>query len=261
MSSFEAAAQIFESSFSKEDYFESLSAEFTKNTLVESIKRADTPLIFLLGEPGVGKTYMLHLIKEELRDSHRIIMVQEPFLTPESFLQFIVGADSSSASLAELKERATQMYSDVAHLIIIDEAQLLSESVLEYIRILSDTKVFHFMLSMHKEDGELILKKPHFASRDHRSVTLGILESSEVKNYMESQLLRHGMGDFAAMFREKELAMIATYTSGNFRMLKQMFKTIFSLMHYAKLHGHKDYCLPNRCIVMMAAIDLGCLDA
>ncbi len=261
MSTFETAAEIFESSFSPENYFESLSAEFTKNTLIDSIKRGDVPLIFLLGEPGVGKTYMLHLLKKELSDSHRILMAQEPFSTPESFLQFLLGHDSHNLSLSELKERVLVMYQDMPHLIMVDEAQLLDENVLEYIRILSDTKVFNFMLSLHKDEGELILKKPHFASRDHRSVTLGILEPVEVKNYMQSQLLRHGLGDLGTMFADKELKMIATYTSGNFRMLKQLYKSIFTLMHDAKVHGHKDYTTPNSCIVTMAAIDLGCIDA
>ncbi len=263
MSSFNRAAAVFEASFLKDDYFESMSAEFAKNTLLGIIDADNVGLLFLLGEPGVGKTYMLHLLNAELASKQRIIMSEEPFSTPESFLQFLLSgsAHDRSLSLSELKAQAIARYQEMPHLIMIDEAQLLHESVLEYIRILADTRVFRFVLSMHRHEGEAILKKPHFASRDHRVVMLGLLEPSEIKNYLESQLLRHELGTLAELFHNKELQMIATHASGNFRMVKQMLKRIFSLMDYAKKNAQNEYVTPNRCVVTMAAIDLGCIDA
>ena len=263
MSSFEEASKVFESSFEKDDYFESINAEFAKNTLLKIIRNKEVTLTFLLGDPGVGKTYMLHLIKEELSQTHKVLISAEPFSSPESFLQFLLSdvVNSSHLSLSELKERAVTLYKESEHAILIDEAQLLSENVLEYIRVLSDTKVFNFVLSMHKQEGEAIVKKPHFASRDHRVVTMGLLESGELKHFLESQLLRHNLGNLAELFKEKELHRIESYSAGNFRMLKQMLKTIFALMDYAKINALKAYVKPNECIVSMAAIDLGCIDA
>jgi predicted AAA+ superfamily ATPase len=263
MSAFEKASKVFESSFLKDDYFESMSAEFAKNSLIHAIKNEQTPLLFLLGDPGVGKTYMLHLLKEDFTHTHRILMASEPFATPESLLQFLLtgtGHDSG-LSLLELKERAVNIYKNIPHIIMIDEAQLLSESILEYIRILSDTKAFRFILSMHREEGELIVKKKHFASRDHKVVTIGLLEQGELKHFLESQLLRHELGNMAELFKTKELVLINRYAAGNFRMIKQMLKRIFSLMDYAKTNALKPYVTPNKCIVMMAAIDMGCIDA
>jgi len=263
MSSFEEASKVFENSFLKDDYFDSISAEYAKNSLIKIIQNREVPLTFLLGDPGVGKTYMLHLIKEELSINHKVVMASEPFSTPESFLQFLLSdiVNSSHLSLTELKERAITLYKDSTHIILIDEAQLLSESVLEYIRILSDTGAFYFVLSMHKQEGEDIVKKPHFSSRDHRVVIMGLLESSELKHFLESQLLRHGLGNLAELFKPKELASLNEYSAGNFRMLKQMLKRVFSLMDYAKINALKEYTIPNKCIVTMAAIDLGCIDA
>lgn len=263
MSSFEEASKVFENSFLKDDYFDSMSAEFAKNSLIKIIRNREVPLTFLIGDPGVGKTYMLHLIKEELLPTHKVVMTTEPFSTPESFLQFLLSdiVNSSHLTLTQLKERAITLYKDSAHIILIDEAQLLSESVLEYIRILSDTKIFYFVLSMHKKEGEAIVKKPHFSSRDHRIVIMGILESSELEHFLESQLLRHGLGNLAELFKPKELISLNKYSAGNFRILKQMLKHIFSLMDYAKKNALKEYTVPNKCIVMMAAIDLGCINA
>lgn len=263
MSSFEKAAKVFENTFLKDDYFESMSAEFAKNSLLHAINREKTPLVFLLGDPGVGKTYMLHLLKEELAQTHRVLMASEPFATPESLLQFLLMDTGHDAglSLLELKERAINSYKNIPHIIMIDEAQLLSESILEYIRVLSDTKAFRFILSMHREEGELIVKKKHFASRDHKVVTIGLLEEGELKHFLESQLLRHELGDMAELFKTKELRLLNHYAAGNFRMIKQLLKRIFSLMDYAKINALKPYVTPNKCIVMMAAIDMGCINA
>ncbi|MEA1920562.1 MAG: ATP-binding protein, partial [Campylobacterota bacterium] len=186
MSSFEKASKVFEHSFLKDDYFESISSEFVKNTLLKTIQNEETALVFLLGDPGVGKSYMLQLLKEELTPTHRILMAAEPFGTAESFLQFLLSDHSYDAdlSLSQLKEHAIAQYKSTPHVIMIDEAQLLNESILEYIRVLSDSKAFRFILSMHREDGEAVLKKPHFASRDHRVVTIGLLEANEVKHYL-----------------------------------------------------------------------------
>ncbi len=263
MGQYAQAAEVFENSFLEDDYFESMSAEFAKNALINIIRDNKVGLLFLLGEPGVGKTYMLHLLKAEFAQQRRILMAAEPFGTPESFLQFLLknSGHDATLSLSEMKEHAVELYTALPHLIMIDEAQLLSDSVLEYIRILSDTGIFRFILSMHAQEGEAILKKPHFASRDHRVVMLGLLQSSEVRNYMESQLLRHSLGELSQGFGQKEIDAIARHASGNFRMVKQMLKRIFSLMDYAKANGIASHSAPNRCVVTMAAIDLGCIDA
>ncbi len=265
MSSFEEAANIFETTFSRDDYFDSMSAEFAQNALEHIIEENRVGMLFLLGNPGVGKTYMLHRLKERFTSKRRIIMAEEPFDTPEALLHFLLSKsmqeERRALQLSELKERAMTLYGATPHLIMIDEAQLLGESVLEYIRILNDSNQFRFVLSMHQNEGEAILKKPHFASREHRVVILGVLKSDEIKNYVESQLLRHQLGDIGNLFMDKQLQAIAHYTQGNFRMVKQMLKRIFMLMDYAKKHAYDAYVTPNRCVVTMAAIDLGCIDA
>jgi predicted AAA+ superfamily ATPase len=261
MRDFEKAAQIFESSFLADEYFDSMSCEFAKNTLINIIKNTETPLAFLLGDPGVGKTYMLHLIKKSFSDTHKILFASDPFTSAESFLQFLLGERyDANLSILDLKESAIAMYRDLDHIIMIDEAQLLDESILEYIRILSDTKVFNFILSMHKDDGMAIVKKPHFASRDHRVVTIGLLEKKEFKHYLESRLLQNGLGSLAESFKDRELSLISRYANGNFRMSKQMLKHLFLIMDHAKINGLEKYVNPNRCVITMAAIDLGFLD-
>jgi len=262
MSSFDKASRLFDTTFDTKEYFESMSAEFTKNSLIKSIQTDETPLLFLLGEPGVVKTYMLHLLQHSF-PSKKFITSTEPFSTPESFLHFLLQnvEYDRAMNLTELKMVASEHFKDQDHLIVVDEAQLLSESVLEFIRILSDTTHFKFLLSMHKEDGELIVKKPHFASRNHRVITLGILKPLEIQHYIEAQLLTHELGNLSELFQKPQIKHLSTFSQGNFRVVKQLLKHTFSIMDYAKTNGHNKYVTPTSCVITMAAIDLGVVDA
>ncbi|RUM61934.1 MAG: hypothetical protein DSZ03_07640, partial [Sulfurimonas sp.] len=195
MSSFHDASALFDTTFDTQEYFESMSAEFAKNSLMQSIESRQTPLLFLLGAPGVGKTYLLHLIKQYFAHK-RTLFTADPFRTPEAFLHFLLQEQPChrSASLTELKDAALSLFKEQPdHLIIVDEAQLLDESILEFIRLLSDTGSFNFLLSMHHDEGMRIVKKRHFASRNHRVITLGILQSHEIQKYIEAQLLAHSL--------------------------------------------------------------------
>jgi len=265
MSDFLKASEIFDSSFSKGDYsnasfyFESIAAEFTKNSLLKSVNAKDIPLMFLLGEPGVGKTHMLNVIQQSLAPNKKILFSSEPFRTPESFLHFLLKDESFNRdlSLPELKEEAIRRFNGVDNLIIIDEAQLLDTIILEFIRILSDSNQFNFLLCMHKDEGEAILSKNHFASRNHTVVTLDLLTKNEINKYIESQLLRHGLGNISEIFKSKAIKQLQTLSKGNFRVLKQLLKHTFSIMDYARSNGHKKYITPNNCVITMAGIDLG----
>ena len=263
MSSYEKAVNVFNTTFESDKYFESLSSEYTKNSLLKTITDGKTPLIFLLGEPGVGKTYMLNLLMDKFSVDKKILFTSEPFSTPESFLSFLL-KDSEidkNINISELKEEAIKLYKDVDNLIIIDEAQLLKDSVLEFIRTLSDTNHFNFLLSMHKQEGEKIVKKAHFLSRDHQIVTLGVLQNNEIKKYIESQLLLNGLGTINDLFDKNAVKHIGKLSVGNFRIMKQLVKHCFLIMDYAKIHGHIKYTKPNSCVITMSAIDLGIIDA
>jgi len=263
MSSLIKASDLFNNAFDLSEYFESVTASAIKSNLIRTIDEDKTPLIFLLGEPGVGKTYMLNIIKENYILKKRVLFSNEPFSTPESLLYFLLKNQSLSKTLSitELKDIAINIYSQEENIIIIDEAQLLSDNVLEYIRILSDTGYFNFIISMHKEEGLEILNLQHFASRTHLEMTLEKLSINEITNYIHAQLFRNSLGNFVEYFTLKEIKQINAYSNGNFRQIKQMLKHIFSIMNYASENSKIGYDTVNRCVITMAAIDLGIIDA
>jgi len=263
MSSFRKASSLFHNTFDSSEYFESVSASTVKSNLIRVIDENEVPLIFLLGEPGVGKTYMLNIIKENYILKKRVLFSSEPFSSAESLLYFLLKNQSPSKdlSLSELKELAIYHYSKDDNIIIIDEAQLLSETVLEFIRILSDTGYFNFIVSMHKEEGLEILNLQHFASRTHLVLNLEKLTLNEILNYIHGQLFKSSMGEYAEYFNLKEVKQIDNYAEGNFRQMKQMLKHIFSIMDYADNNAKIGYTTPTKCVITMAAIDLGIIDA
>lgn len=261
MSDFLEASKLFETTFDQEYYFNSIEASFVKTNIIKIINAKKTPLIFLLGVPGVGKTYMLHMIKNELKDKKKILFSDEPFSTPESFLHFLLQGEEfdSDASLSELKEKAIDTFKSKDNLIMLDEAQLIEEKVLEFIRILSDSGYFYFLISMHEEEGRVLLSKKHFASRDMHKVTLGILKKNEILRYIQFELVKEKLTELAGLFTNKQAKQLEKLAKGNFRLLKQLLKHSFLIMDYAYKQKHVRYTRPTRCVITMAAIDIGVL--
>ncbi len=263
MLDYKEAARIFEDRVDGTEYFDSSSAERSKTILKSLASEPEKKLLFLLGNPGVGKSHMLETISKEMEGERLIVHLKEPYFEPRSFLARLLGEANESAEgeMETLKERAVGFFSENEHLIMIDEAQLLDEKSLEFLRILSDTKAFRLLLSMHSKEGEEILAKPHFRTRSHRVVEMGVLLPQEVERYISSRLKRAGLEEISAMFTRKHFRLIHRYTEGNFRVLKRMMQSMFELMQHAKENGLSDYSRPSKCIVDMAAMDLELLDA
>lgn len=266
MGDFQKASRLFEDRVDRNDYFDAASSELSKTTLLSLIDAAERKPVFLLGDPGVGKTKMLYTIRqalEERGDTRTIVHLSEPYFDPESFLRRLLKENGlpTEGSLDELKSRAVEYFRGHEHLIMIDEAQLMNEPSLEFLRILSDTKAFRFLLSMHKEEGEEILAKPHFKSRSHSVVEIGRLDAVEVGEYLTTTLLKEGLGEIATMIDKKSSQRIHRYSEGNFRHVKRMAQVLFELMEHARSNGLKKFRKPNACLLDMAAIELGLLDA
>ena len=49
-------------------HFNSISFEYSKNELVDAITKKESTMVFLLGDPGTGKSYLLNYAKDNLKD-------------------------------------------------------------------------------------------------------------------------------------------------------------------------------------------------
>ena len=261
---FDRAAELFLDKVVAEEYFSTRSSERARRILDRLIQENQTPLIFLLGEPGSGKTQMVKLLEKELPQKGRVpILFDDPFCDRSALLQKLaqkVGIETD-ANDERLKQRLCRVYGEYPHLIIFDEAQLLTFEVLEFIRILSDTGEFRFLLAMHRKEGEAILAKPHFRSRPHRVVETGMLDEEEILHYLQLKFREAGLHELIDLMDRHQIKKLHRLSRGNFRMTKRLLHAAFSLMHEAQKRNMQRYARPCDTIWCMAAIQTGAEDA
>jgi len=217
---YENLIKEFEDSL-EDNVFETLSFNFAKKDLAES----KANLKFLIGVPGSGKTFLL-------KHTYQDIPILSTLLSKE---------DIDNA----LKEN---------NFLIIDEAQTLDNSLIEYIRMLSDTKKYNFILSMHLKEAKEILNKEHFKSRSIDVVELQPISKNEMIQYINVKLLENNANH---LFTKKEFNKIYKYTKGNFRYIKKFVKTLFELLEFATTNKIQKHLKINNCLITMTALKLG----
>jgi len=199
------------------------------STALSSLIDSKNNLKFLIGEPGVGKTFLLNLYKKEI-DNHILI---DGLISKEQFNDVI-----------------NKNYD----MIIIDEAQLLDMRMIETIRTLSDNDKNKFLLSMHLKDAKDILQKEHFKSRSIDVIELKPITKEEMIKYINSILFLNNANH---LFSDKEFKIIYKYTNGNFRYIKKFVRTLFELLKFAKENKLEQYENVNKCLLTMTALKLG----
>ncbi len=261
MRDFNSAKEIFKDVIDTSFYFDSLSAEFAKKMIRDFIFQKNVPLMFMIGDPGVGKSYLLRLIEKEIKHKYLTVFLDNPFFDKKDFLELLYKAKGlnfdKDKNFNDLKNEIIREYKDIKHVIFIDEAQLLSEEQFELLRILSDTKVFKFVFTMHKEEGKEILKRKHIKSRDKSVIEINGLHKNEVLRYIQSSLISNSFMEIAQMFSKNHALKIARYSSGNFRVIKRFLYKLMVLLDFAKKNSLKRYEQINSTLLLMVAIDLG----
>lgn len=258
MSKWLDAADRFEERRDSSDYFEVQSALSAIEQLKNLTAHSFPQLIFLIGEPGSGKSFLLNYLNDQWKDERDLLLIETPFMNPMELLHILIshkGSVPEGEKIEALRAQATELYRGTDHLIMIDEAQLLSQEMKEFIRILSDSKAFWFIIAMHRAEGEAILRAPHFKSRPHRIITLSSLSPVEGQNYLRSELRRIGLGEIVDEFTPKLVKTAYRISKGNFRNFKKIFYHLFRLLHYTNVHSKTGYLRPSECTLTMAALD------
>jgi len=257
MSKWLEAANKFEERRDSSDYFE-VQASIGAIEKIQTLLTTVSPqLIFLLGEPGSGKSFLLYHLKNLWDKERNILLIETPFLTPLNLLKKLLnhkGIECNGDDIEALRTQATELYGAQKHLIMIDEAQLLSPETKEFIRILSDSKAFWFIIAMHQSEGKAILRAPHFKSRPHQIINLSALSLHECKNYLHRELLRIGYSEIIDEFSIKLIAKAHKISEGNFRNFKKIFYHLFYLLHYTNVHNKSKYLRPSSCTITIAAM-------
>lgn len=264
MKDFEAAKEFFKDTVDPSFYFDSMSSEIARNNLKEAIGDSSNTLIFILGDPGVGKSHMMRVMHGETLMHTATLLIEYPFFDSRDLIKVLYEHKNipfdTRKSHVEYMDELLQQYAGTVCTIFIDEAQLLSYEQLEFIRILSDTKLFQFVLAMHKEEGMQLLEKKQFKTRSKLVIEYGNLEENEVLRYIQTLLMGHTHHDIGLMFTKNEARVIARYAKGNFRMIKKFLYTLMKLLDYAQKKGLSKYRKLNSCLLTMAALDIGLIN-
>jgi len=263
LADYKKLASVFEERADISRCYETRSFMKLNNELHFILQNETKQIIFLIGEPGCGKSVFLNNLKNHTPQGAEVIKFDTPFFEPVDFIKTLItkkGEDIDNYSLEELIKQAVRLYGDGNTVIAIDEAQLLSKELIELIRILSDSKAFWFLLAMHRHESKEILNEPQFSSRPHRILQFDPLSFEEVREYLSKELINSGEYMVDERFKRGLLKLIFKLSRGNFRDLKKILNRLFLIMDQGRRVGKKGYEKPNRCLVTMAAIDGDLID-
>ncbi|MBT8084949.1 MAG: AAA family ATPase [Woeseia sp.] len=195
--------------------------------------------VVITGEIGSGKTTLLQAFLGELDDSVTYAVVSQTQLTPTQFLQAVLtefGFKPFKKRKVELLDMLNmyliEQYSEGKKvLLIVDEAQNLSKSVLEEIRMLSGIethkeKVLRIVLAGQPELRDKLEspKLKQLIQRVRLKFHIGPLSLREMHEYIDHRLevAGHSAQD---LFAEECFAAIFQYTGGVPRLINTLCDT------------------------------------
>jgi nucleoside-triphosphatase THEP1 len=265
MNEYQEAKELFYGDSLDKTHFNSLTFEHTKTELINSIKQKRVAMIFLLGDPGSGKSYLLNYIKNQESSIKVAKYFTYPFLDKREFLEALLSLAGPNIkrgtySIEKILFNLQREFTPLEYVIFIDEAQHLTEDMVELIRVLSDHKVFQFVLAMHKKEGEYILSKSQYKTRPLQKIYLESLNHDEVLRYIQDVLLNNNLSSLATEFQTSYIKLINKFTNRNFRAIKKLLGVLFEVIEQANSKKLSRYTSINRHTITMAAIDIGLID-
>ena len=237
-------------------------------SLKDSIKKP-LKMILLYGRPGTGKSMFLSKLYKDLSSSQEVYLYQTPILDESEFYKTLAQDIFKTKYAGELNftqfmKIVEKQNSQEVPVVLLDEAQLYSEPLMEKIRLLSDTRTLKFVITLHKTEKEDLIAKEHFQTRIWESIELENASSTELKIYIQKKLMKANCFDSANMFTPSSVTKIHRITNGNYRDTNKLLYTLFDIYSiYEQNHQLaqvKTNQISNK-IIEMAAIHTGLINA
>jgi general secretion pathway protein A len=193
--------------------------------------------VVVTGEVGTGKTLLLRCLLRLMRESKDIAYayIFNGRLSPTEFLQYIVsdfGLSASGKNKSELLLElghflVTRGAKRLTTVLIVDEAHLLSDDILEEIRLLSnlettDDKLLQIVLVGQPELDEKLdsLGLRQLKQRIALRAKLGPLDAAETREYITQRLQIAGaQNDSNAIIPNETIAAIHRHSQGLPRLI------------------------------------------
>jgi general secretion pathway protein A len=199
--------------------------------------------MMLVAEPGMGKTTLLNKLMEELSESARVVFLFQTQCTSRDLLGYILnelevdhtGMDVIAMHRALNQALLEEMLRGRRFVLIVDEAQNLTESVLETIRLLSDfetthSKLIQIVLAGQPQLAETLMRPGLVQLRQRVAVLANLkpLTPAETAEYMEFRLRAAGWAD-RLLFSSEALDQIAESSEGVPRRINNLCFNALSL--------------------------------
>jgi type II secretory pathway predicted ATPase ExeA len=207
--------------------------------------KADRGFMVLVAEPGMGKTTLLYQLLHELRDSARTVFLFQTQCDSREFFRYVLdelGIDTREMGLVAMHTKLNAMLFDEMlagrrFVLIVDEAQNLSESVLETIRLLSNFETQHAKLLQIVLAGQpglaAKLEKPELSQLRQRIAVISHLEpltDTETAFYLEHRLKVAGYWG-EPVFAPNALELVAKHSKGVPRTINNICYNSLSVAH------------------------------
>lgn len=267
---FSEAKNVFLEKADEMDYIDLDINISARHRLEQLISKVPFQIVILTGKPGVGKSYLIKQLEQSIPEENLHIQLF-PFLSLNGFLaqlhlKFLphirinknMTRDEFFKSFSENLPK-----NELSPVIIIDEVQLYGDKELEVIRMLSDCRVFRFILVTHALKNKEVLNESYFTSRIWNKVVINQLDIKNVRLFILQKLHKAGLDRIAGLFREHHYKFIYKNTDGNLRLLTRMCFLLFDICEYYYNIEPAVFSkgeIPRK-YIEMAAIELGSLDA
>ncbi|SFV67923.1 MSHA biogenesis protein MshM [hydrothermal vent metagenome] len=260
-----ALKNIFIDSVEKDSYVDLESTSYNYKLLESSLEKP-LKMLLIFGRPGTGKSMLLNKLYHNLKESREIHYFEAPILSEKEFLLRILEAIFLQAVPKNMRVnfdallRYCQSIKGKKEIVfLLDECQLYTESLMEKIRLLSDTRTIKFVITLHKTDNEEIIAKEHFKTRIWEVIELTNASEYELELYIRKKMIKKGFMEVSNMLRKKDFKYIHSHTLGNFRETNKYLYTIFDIYeYYDEVESHKLSTRKiSKKILEMAAIRLG----
>ncbi len=213
MVKFIEAKELFRDVVDINSYIPLPSSEKVKIDLINAIKQKEK-MILLTGEAGSGKSLLLNSVYNEL-NNQQIFFVSNPYLEIESILKIIKELDINSH-----------------HILLLDEAQLLTPQIWENLRIYADKGNITIVFATHDTDINNLLSKKHFKTRINYIIKMKPITKNETENFILTKLLKNNYNEIAAMFKKRNFDLIYKYTKGSLRATNQIMYKLMDVLDY-----------------------------
>jgi general secretion pathway protein A len=211
-----------------------------------SVNRGFTALV---AKPGMGKTTILFDLLRKLKSSDRTVFLFQSQCGPRGLLRALLadlGIEDDGKDFLRMNSKLNEFLLRESNegrrlIVVIDEAQNLSEPVLEVVRMLSNfetsrEKLMHIILSGQPQLAEK-LSSPGLIQLRQRISIIARLEPFDVeqtRHYVNHRLSVAGYEENSSLFTDKAITLIARHSEGIPRTINNLCFNALSLGYAMK---------------------------